>query len=207
MDNFFVFIVRSLFLFRFFFSPVVFLLLCSTPRVESVLCVRYCVEVPFAVCVRIRHSKSKNNTQLQRPILYASEWMSERASELALYVYWYAVYWSGSGGKMDLVMEKTNATHSMYHLDVWRRKLENVNVVFFYFCFCWWSVVRVCHGKKARSTRKKEESNGKKCSRTQKESMVNPLSKNCEFFDFQYTSHTTLGTRSSPQLDSLEFAQ
>lgn len=69
MDNFFVFIVRSLFLFRFFFSPVVVvvvvvvLLLCSTPRVENVLCVRYCVEVPLAVCIQMRHGTSEAGTK------------------------------------------------------------------------------------------------------------------------------------------------
>lgn len=44
---------------------------------------------------------------------------------------------------------------------------------------------RARHGKKAKRIDKQNESNGKKCSQTQKESMVNPLSKNCEFVDFQ----------------------
>lgn len=42
-----------------------------------------------------------------------------------------------------------------------------------------WCVVPCaqCHGKKWSQIDKQKESNGKKCSRTQKESMVNPLSK------------------------------
>lgn len=113
----------------------------------------------------------------------------------AIYVYWYAVYWSGSGGKMDLVMEKTNATHCMYHLDVWRRKLENVNVSgyssLFFYCSRAVCPCALVMGKNARDWQGKGKKNKEKnqmgdffC-RTQKESMENPLSKNCEFLDFQ----------------------